>query len=109
MTYHFSKTVDMRFDDAVICTKDALKRHNFRVISEIDMKDNFKTTINIDFIRILSSAPAIQSSPIWRFKRKTRSEPCYPATSFFSSEMTDALRFPRLIPLLPCRPSHTSS
>jgi len=49
MTYHFSKTVDMRFDDAVICTKDALKRHNFRVISEIDMKDNFKTTINIDF------------------------------------------------------------
>ena len=27
MTYHFSKTVDMSFDDAVMSTKEALKRH----------------------------------------------------------------------------------
>src|SRR6516165_8226669 len=49
MTYHFSKTVNMRFDDAVASTKEALKRHNFRVITEIDMKDNFKKGLNINF------------------------------------------------------------
>src|SRR6516164_1503558 len=49
MTYHFSKTVNMRFDDAVAFTKEALKRHNFRVITEIDMKDSFKKGLNINF------------------------------------------------------------
>jgi uncharacterized protein (DUF302 family) len=49
MTYHFSKTVNMNFDDAVVSAKEALRRHNFRVISEIDMKDNFKKALNVDF------------------------------------------------------------
>ena len=49
MTYHFTKTVDMSFDDAVMSTKEALKRHNFRVLTEIDMKDNFKKGHNVDF------------------------------------------------------------
>jgi uncharacterized protein (DUF302 family) len=49
MTYHFTKTVDMSFDDAVRSTKEALKRHNFRVLTEIDMKDNFKKGLNVDF------------------------------------------------------------
>ena len=49
MTYHFSKTIDMRFDDAVVCTKEALKRHKLTVLSEIDMKDTLKKAINIDF------------------------------------------------------------
>jgi uncharacterized protein (DUF302 family) len=49
MTYYFSKTVNMRFDEAVAATKEALKRHNFRVVTEIDMKDNFKKSLDIDF------------------------------------------------------------
>ena len=49
MTYHFSKTIDMRFDDAVVCTKEALKRHKLTVLSEIDMKDTLNKAINIDF------------------------------------------------------------
>lgn len=49
MSYHFSSTVDMRFDDAVACTKEVLKQHNFRVVSEIDMKDNFKKALNLEF------------------------------------------------------------
>jgi uncharacterized protein (DUF302 family) len=49
MTYHFSKTVDMGFDDAVASTKAALKRHDFRVLAEIDMKDNLKKSLNVDF------------------------------------------------------------
>jgi uncharacterized protein DUF302 len=49
MTYHFSKTVNMRFDDVVASTKEALRRYNFRVLTEIDMKDNFKKGLNVDF------------------------------------------------------------
>jgi len=49
MTYHFTKTLDMSFNDAVMSTKEALKRHNFRVLTEIDMKDNVKKGLNVDF------------------------------------------------------------
>jgi uncharacterized protein (DUF302 family) len=49
MTYHLSKSVSMRFDDAVTSTKEALKRHNFRVLTEIDLQANFKKGLNIDF------------------------------------------------------------
>ena len=49
MTYYFSKSVNMSFDDAVTSTKEALKRHSFRVLTEINMKDNFKRGLNIDF------------------------------------------------------------
>jgi uncharacterized protein (DUF302 family) len=47
-SYHYSKIVDMSFDDAVTSTKQALQRHNFRVLTEINMKDNFKKA-NLDF------------------------------------------------------------
>ena len=49
MTYYFSTSVNMSFDDAVTSTKEALKRHSFRVLTEINMKDNFKKGLNIDF------------------------------------------------------------
>ena len=48
-SYHYSKIVDMSFDDAVTSAKQALKRHNFRVLTEINMKDNFKKGLNLDF------------------------------------------------------------
>jgi uncharacterized protein (DUF302 family) len=49
MTYHFSSVVDTKFDDAVIRLKEVLEQHNFRVVSEIDMKDNFKKALNLEF------------------------------------------------------------
>jgi uncharacterized protein (DUF302 family) len=48
-SYHYSKIVDMSFDDAIVSAKRALERHDFRVLTEIDMKDNFKKGLNIDF------------------------------------------------------------
>ena len=47
-SYHYSKIVDMSFDDAVTSTKRALQRHNFRVLTEINMNDNFKKA-NLSF------------------------------------------------------------
>ncbi len=48
MTY-FSTIVEKSFDDAVATTKEALKRHNFNVLSEINMKDNLKKGLNVEF------------------------------------------------------------
>jgi uncharacterized protein (DUF302 family) len=47
--YYFSTLVDKKFDDAVAATKEVLRHHNFRVLSEIDMKENFKTGLNVEF------------------------------------------------------------
>ena len=47
-SYHYSKIVDMSYDDAVTSAKQALERHNFRVLTEINMRDNFKKA-NLDF------------------------------------------------------------
>ena len=52
MTYHFSTTVKKSFDDAVAATKEALKRHNFHVISKINMKDNLKKGSTSSSVRI---------------------------------------------------------
>jgi uncharacterized protein (DUF302 family) len=49
MSYHFSKSMDMSFDDAVASTKEALKRHNFGVLMQIDMRDVFKKKLDVDF------------------------------------------------------------
>ena len=47
-SYHFSKIVHLSFDDAVNSAKQALRRHNFRVLTEINMEDNFKKA-NLSF------------------------------------------------------------
>jgi uncharacterized protein (DUF302 family) len=49
MSYHFSKTVNVSFDDAVASTKEALKRHSFGVLMQIDMRDILKKRLNVDF------------------------------------------------------------
>ena len=49
LTYYFSTTVATGFDDAVASTKEALTRHGFKVIGQIDMKENFKTALEVDF------------------------------------------------------------
>ena len=57
MTYHFSTTVEKSFNEAVAATKEALKRHHFRVLSEINMTDNLKKGLNVDF-RPYAASPA---------------------------------------------------
>lgn len=47
-SYHYSKLVHTSFDDAVTSAKQALERHDFRVLTEINMEENFKKA-NFEF------------------------------------------------------------
>ncbi len=49
MSYYFAKTLPVGFDEAVRRTTDALKQQGFGVVSEIDLKQTFKTKIGVDF------------------------------------------------------------
>jgi uncharacterized protein (DUF302 family) len=49
MSYYFSKTLPIAFDEAVRRTTDILKQEGFGIITEIDVKETFKKKINVDF------------------------------------------------------------
>ena len=49
MSYYFSKTLPVGFDEAVRRTVQALKQEGFGIITEIDVKKTFKEKLGIDF------------------------------------------------------------
>ena len=49
MSYHFSKTVAMPIDAAAAATVEALKKHGFGVLTEIDVQKTFKAKLDVDF------------------------------------------------------------
>lgn len=49
MSYHFSKKVNLSFDEAVDRTKIVLKENGFGVLTEIDIKNTLKEKIGVDF------------------------------------------------------------
>jgi uncharacterized protein (DUF302 family) len=62
MSYYFSKTLPVGFDEAVRRTTDALKAQGFGIITEIDVKDTLHKKLGIAFrnYRILGACnPAL--------------------------------------------------
>ena len=49
MSYHFSKVVDMSFEDAIRKVTEALKTEGFGVLTEIDVKATLKKKLDVDF------------------------------------------------------------
>lgn len=49
MSYTFSKTVALGFDDAIAATKEALRHHGFGVLTEIDVQSTLKKKLGVDF------------------------------------------------------------
>ncbi|MDE2361098.1 MAG: DUF302 domain-containing protein [Hyphomicrobiales bacterium] len=49
MAYHFSKKLDMSFDEAVARTTEALKDEGFGVLTQIDVKETLKNKLGVEF------------------------------------------------------------
>src|SRR6476661_8609946 len=49
MSYYFSTTLELPFDEAVARTREALAAEGFGVITEIDVTKTLKTKIGADF------------------------------------------------------------
>jgi uncharacterized protein (DUF302 family) len=49
MSYYFSKTLKVSFDEAVLRVKDELKKEGFGILTEIDVQDTLKKKLNVDF------------------------------------------------------------
>jgi uncharacterized protein (DUF302 family) len=49
LSYGFGKTVNLRYEQAVERTKQALASEGFGVLSEIDVRDTMKKKLNVDF------------------------------------------------------------
>jgi len=49
MSYYFSKTLPIGFDQAAQRTTEALKNEGFGLITEIDVKETLKAKIDVEF------------------------------------------------------------
>ncbi len=49
MSYYFSKTVSLSFEDAVTKVTEELKKEGFGVLTEIDVKATLKKKLDVDF------------------------------------------------------------
>jgi len=51
VTYYFSATLPVSFDEAIARTTQALKDEGFGIITEIDVKETLKKKLGVDFRR----------------------------------------------------------
>lgn len=51
MSYHFSKTSQLSFDEATEKVTAELKKEGFGILTEIDVRDTLKKKLNVDFRR----------------------------------------------------------
>ena len=49
MSYYFSKTINLPFDEAITRVTDELKKEGFGVLTEIDVKATLKKKLDVDF------------------------------------------------------------
>ena len=49
MSYYFTKTVSIGFDEAIARVTEELKREGFGVLTEIDVKATLKKKLDVDF------------------------------------------------------------
>ncbi len=49
MSYYFTRTLDLSFDDAIAKVTEELKKEGFGVLTEIDVRATLKKKLDIDF------------------------------------------------------------
>ena len=101
MGYHFSKRLDVPFDQAVSRVTEALKREGFGILTDIDVKATLKNKLGADFrpYRVLGACSPLTA----HCSLRTRSERCCPAMSLCRNMPTAPRRFPLSIRLPLCK------
>lgn len=49
MSYYFTKTLDVSFDEAITRVTEELKKEGFGILTDIDVKETLKKKMNVDF------------------------------------------------------------
>lgn len=49
MSYYFSKTLNLSFDEAIARVTEELKKEGFGILTEIDVKETLKKKLGVDF------------------------------------------------------------
>ncbi len=49
MSYYFSKTLEISFDEALMKVTEELKKEGFGILTEIDVKETMKKKMDVDF------------------------------------------------------------
>lgn len=49
MSYYFSKTLGVSFDEAVVRVTEELEKEGFGILTEIDVKETLKKKMDVDF------------------------------------------------------------
>lgn len=49
MTYYFARTLAVDFDEALRRTTEALKAEGFGIVTELDLRNTFKSKLGVDF------------------------------------------------------------
>ncbi len=49
MSYYFSKTLNISFDEAISRVTEGLKKEGFGIMTEIDVKEALKKKLDVDF------------------------------------------------------------
>ena len=49
MSYHFSKTINAPFDEAISRVTDELKKEGFGILTDIDVKATLKKKLDVEF------------------------------------------------------------
>ncbi len=49
MSYYFTKTSNLKFDEAIQRVTEELKKEGFGILTEIDVKETLKKKLNVDF------------------------------------------------------------
>lgn len=49
MSYHFSKTLNLSFEEAISKVTEELKKEGFGILTEIDVKATLKKKLDVDF------------------------------------------------------------
>ena len=49
MSYHFTKNLDLSYEEAISRTTEELKKEGFGIMTEIDVKEALKKKLDVDF------------------------------------------------------------